>query len=52
MYFVTSEVYFRLLARRQMSESDSYVGKYSKQRLLGRGTFGEAWLVVSRQSGR
>ena len=35
-----------------MSESDSYVGKYCKQRLLGRGTFGEAWLVVSRQSGR
>ena len=25
----------------------NYSGKYDKRRLLGRGTFGEAWLVVS-----
>ena len=35
-----------------MSASDSYVGKYTKQKLLGKGTFGEAWLVVSTASGR
>ena len=36
----------------RMSASDSYVGKYTKQKLLGKGTFGEAWLVVSTASGR
>ena len=35
-----------------MSASESYVGKYTKQKLLGKGTFGEAWLVVSTASGR
>jgi len=30
----------------------NYSGKYDKRRLLGRGTFGEAWLVVSKSSGR
>lgn len=35
-----------------MSESDSYTGKYARVKLLGKGTFGEAWLVVSKQSGR
>ena len=35
-----------------MSASESYVGKYTKQKLLGKGTFGEAWLVVSNASGR
>ena len=35
-----------------MSVSESYVGKYTKQKLLGMGTFGEAWLVVSTVSGR
>ena len=36
----------------RMSSSESYVGKYTKQKLLGKGTFGEAWLVVSNASGR
>ena len=36
----------------RMSASESYVGKYTKQKLLGKGTFGEAWLVVSNASGR
>ena len=36
----------------RMSVSESYVGKYTKQKLLGMGTFGEAWLVVSTVSGR
>ena len=36
----------------RMSASESYVGKYTKQKLLGKGTFGEAWLVVSTASGR
>ena len=36
----------------RMSVSESYVGKYTKQKLLGKGTFGEAWLVVSTVSGR
>ena len=36
----------------RMSASESYVGKYKKQKLLGKGTFGEAWLVVSNASGR
>jgi len=35
-----------------MSESDSYTGKYGRIKLLGKGTFGEAWLVVSKASGR
>ena len=34
------------------SSSESYTGKYDKKKLLGKGTFGEAWLVVSRTSGR
>lgn len=32
--------------------SESYTGKYDKKRLLGKGTFGEAWLVISRASGK
>lgn len=35
-----------------MALSDSYLGKYDKVKLLGRGTFGEAWLVMSRLSNR
>lgn len=35
-----------------MALSDSYLGKYDKVKLLGRGTFGEAWLVMSRISNR
>lgn len=34
------------------SSSESYTGKYDKRRLLGKGTFGEAWLVLSKASGR
>ena len=34
------------------SSSESYTGKYDKKKLLGKGTFGEAWLVISRSSGR
>ena len=34
------------------SNSESYTGKYDKKKLLGKGTFGEAWLVNSRSSGR
>ena len=34
------------------SNSESYTGKYEKNKLLGKGTFGEAWLVTSRSSGR
>ena len=34
------------------SNSESYTGKYEKKKLLGKGTFGEAWLVISRSSGR
>ena len=30
------------------SNSESYTGKYDKKKLLGKGTFGEAWLVLSR----
>jgi len=32
--------------------SESYTGKYDKKKLLGKGTFGEAWLVISRASGK
>ena len=32
--------------------SESYTGKYDKKKLLGKGTFGEAWLVMSRASGK
>jgi len=34
------------------SNSESYTGKYDKKKLLGKGTFGEAWLVISRTSCR
>ena len=34
------------------SNSESYTGKYDKKKLLGKGTFGEAWLVLSRVSGK
>ena len=34
------------------SNSESYTGKYDKKKLLGKGTFGEAWLVISKSSGR
>ena len=32
--------------------SESYTGKYDKKKLLGKGTFGGAWLVMSRASGK
>ena len=35
----------------RMAEGD-IVARYKKQKLLGKGTFGEAWLVVSTASGR